>query len=172
MNAFSLAPSPLYPRIEDNLSDQIVDVFYEKLLDDYAVYRLFSGKSIAEQTAPLKVYLKAKFAGLNNSNREAELLDEYFMAAFARSSVKSTPMASDFDFLMEIAGGKDTRVLTYLCDAHTHFLKFKPDDFHYDVLMKHLSDTLTELSIEEGLQHDLMELAESARNPVLGRQSE
>lgn len=172
MNTISLARNPLYPRIEVDLLDQIVDVFYEKLLDDYAVYRLFSGKPTNEQTAPLKVYLKAKLAGLNDRDLEAELLDNYFMTAFARSSVKSTPMASDFDFLMEIAGGKDTRVLTYLCDAHTHFLKFKPDDFHYDVVIKHLTDTLTGLQIEEVLRNDLLKLAESARDAVLGRKSE
>lgn len=162
----------LHARIDDSLIDAIVDGFYERMLNDYAVNRLFNGKPIAEQSKPLKVYLKAMFAGLTDQEQISHLLDDCFMAAFAKSNVKSSPMASDFDFLMEIAGGKDLRVLTFLCDAHSHFLKFKPDDFHYDVVMKHITDTLKQLQVENNLQNELLALAEDARDAVLGRQAE
>jgi truncated hemoglobin YjbI len=166
------ATTLLHVRINDGLIDDIVDVFFEKMLDDYAVNRLFNGKPVTEQSKPLKVYLKAMFAGLNDPEQISQLLDDCFMAAFAKSNIKSNPMANDFDFLMEIAGGKDLRVLTFLCDAHSHFLKFKPDDFHYDVIMKHLTDTLKQLKVDDSLQNELLELAEGARDAVLGREPE
>lgn len=169
MNATSISSKHLNVQIDEDLLDKIVDIFYEKILDDYAVNRFFSGKPFADQTQPLKTYLKSVFAGVNDPEQITNLLDDCFMAAFARTNSKSSHMGGDFDFLMEIAGGKDTRVLTFLCDAHSHFLKFKPDDFHYDVVMKHLTDTLKELQVTDDLQEEILAVAENARNPFLGR---
>lgn len=159
--------------INEQLIDNVVDVFYNKLLDDFAINRLFSGKPIAEQTRPLKVYLKAVIKGLNDPDPDklTDLIDDCFMAAFAKTDSKTSPMAGDFDFLMEIAGGKDMRILTPLCDAHSHFLKFRPDDFHYDVVMNHVTDTLKEIPMSDELHDGLLALAEGARDAVLGRQA-
>lgn len=169
MNAVSIAPARNHLDIDDNLLDKIVDLFYDKMLDDYTINRFFSGNPVLEQTKPLKKLLKSIFAGLNNPEQITALIDDYFMAAFGKPGMKRTHIASDFDFLLEIAGGKDTRVLIFLSDAHSHLLKLKPDDFHYDVVIRHLTNTLKELGIAEDLQDDILAITESARNKVLGR---
>jgi hemoglobin len=169
MNAVSIAPARNHLDIDDNLLDKIVDLFYDKMLDDYAINRFFSGNPVLEQTKPLKKLLKSIFAGLNNPEQITALIDDYFMAAFGKPGMQRTHIASDFDFLLEIAGGKDTRVLIFLSDAHSHLLKLKPDDFHYDVVIRHLTNTLKELGIAEDLQDDILAITENARNKVLGR---
>jgi truncated hemoglobin YjbI len=172
MNAVRIAHASHYPHMDDDLLDKVVDLFYEKMLDDYTVNRFFSGLPVVEQTQPLKKCLKSIFAGLDDPEQVTHLIDDYFMVAFGKPGMKRSDMASDFDFLMEIAGGKDMRVLTYLSDAHSHLLKLKPDDFHYDVVMKHLTETLTELRVTGDLQNDILAVAEQARDAVLGRQAE
>jgi len=172
MNTVSIAPTKHYPHVDEELLDRVVDLFYDKMLDDYTVNRFFSGIPVNEQTPPLKKCLKSILAGLDDSERITHLIDDYFMVAFGKPGMKRTHMASDFDFLMDIAGGKDMRVLTYLSDAHSHLLKLKPDDFHYDVVMKHLADTLKELQVAGNLQNEILAVAEGARDAVLGRQPE
>jgi len=169
MSAINIAPAKHYIEIDDNLLNEIVDLFYDKMLDDYAINRFFSGNPVIEQTKPLKKLLTSIFAGLTNPDQTTALIDDYFMAAFGKPGMQRTHIASDFDFLLEIAGGKDTRVLVFLSDAHSHLLKLKPDDFHYDVVISHLTNTLKELAVAEDLQSNILAVAESARNKVLGR---
>jgi hemoglobin len=159
---------------DETLIGAIVDVLYDKMLDDYRVNRFFSSRPVAEQTGPLKVYLNAALAGRNNTESELlELLDDYFMAGFARTNAKrSLVSGNDFAFLLDIVGGREIRTITLLCDAHSHLIKLGPDDFHYDIAMEHLADSLKALELTDDVVDRILVMAESARGGVLGRGSE
>ena len=153
---------------DEVLLENIVDALYGRMLDDYRINRFFRGRPAAEQSEPLKAYLKALLGPANNN--DSELLDEYFMAAFARTDAKrSLVTGNDFAFLLDIVGGREIRTITLLCDAHSHLMKLNPDDFHYDVVMAHLADSLEQLEVAEHVAKQVLAIAESAREGVLGR---
>jgi len=170
MSALAVSPAAsCLAHLDAGLLDSIVDLCFAKLLDDYAVSRFFSGKAPAEQSKPLKTYLKAVAAGTKSDEQLTELLDEVFMAAFARTSSKRSHMGGDFDFLKEIAGGKEEDNFECLCDAHSHLLKLRPDDFQYNIFMGHLAETLQELQVNKTVQNEVLALAEHIRHGVLGK---
>lgn len=153
---------------DETLIADVVDALYDRMLDDYRVNRFFSGRPVAEQTEPLKVYLKTVLG--SDYHNDSELLDDYFMAAFARTNAKrSLVNGNDFAFLLDIVGGREIRTITLLCDAHSHLMKLNPDDFHYDVVMEHLADSLNQLQIADEVLEQVLAIAESARDGVLGR---
>ena len=44
-----------------------------------------------------------------------------------------------------------------------------PEDSHYDAAIEHLASSLQELKIDEDLIVDILSLAESGRNSLLGK---
>lgn len=159
---------------DEALIGAVVDVLYGKMLEDYRVNRFFSGRPVDEQTEPLKAFLKAALGEADNADSELlELLDDYFMAGFARTNTThSLVTGNDFAFLLDIIGGQEIRTITLLCDAHSHLMKLGPDDFHYDVAMEHLADSLMELGLTDEVRDRILTIAESARDGVLGRGAE
>lgn len=148
--------------------NQLVDGFYDKMLDDYRVSRYFNDHEKGEQTNALKSFLIAAFGGSDDASVDVKkLLDDYFLTSFARDKRESFVSESDFGFFGMIIS-QDTPSKKQLCDAHSHLLKFMPDDSHYDVVMEHLTSTLQELNIDKNTAADVIALAESARNSVLG----
>jgi len=148
--------------------NKIVDSLYDKMLADYHVKRLFNDFDEDKQRKALKLFLIAANNGTGNTSDELnDLLNEYFMLAFARKKEKSFVNESDFGFFGMIIE-QDHPSNKLLCDAHSHLLQFMPDDTHYDVVMKHLASTLQELKMDKGLVTDVLALAESARDGVLG----
>ena len=158
----------LYKRVGGQATiDSIVDVFYEKLLADYHVSRYFNDHDEDQQREALKTFLAA-CSGSNDASSEInDLLNEYFLVAFAREKRKSMVNESDFGFFGMIIE-QDHPSTKRLCDAHTHLLKFMPDNSHYDVVMEHLANTLQELNISNSLATEVLAFSESARNDVLG----
>lgn len=173
-NIASQTQSRLAGICDETLICDIVDVLYDKLLDDYRINRFFNGRPAAEQTAPLKAYLSAALGGRKNVDGELlELLDDYFSAGFARNNSKpSLVTGNDFAFLLDVIGGQEIRTITLLCDAHSHLIKLNPDDFQYDVVMEHLAESLNELDLGADVMEQILAIAESAREGVLGRGAE
>ena len=153
---------------------EVVGVLYDKMLADYRINRFFNTRPVAEQVAALVDYIKAA-QGIDNCNQAElhDLLDAYFMTAFARSNAKpSLVNGNDFAFLLDIVGGREIRTINLLCDSHGWLMKLGPDDDHYDVMMAHLIDALQELQITGDVAARFIKIAESGREGVLGRAPE
>lgn len=146
---------------------RLVDVFYGKMLDDYHINRFFNDKEADGQAQALKACLVAAGSGADKEGM-ADLLDDFFMKAFARSKRKSFVSGSDFGFL-GILIEQDHPETHLLSEAHAHLLKFMPDDSHYDALIENLKASVQQLGMDAGLQRDILAVAESNRNRVLGR---
>lgn len=157
------------PSIEPTLLNQIIDVCFDKMLDDYRVNRFFNTNPAIEQTKPLKALVKLLLSGAKMSE-QLDLLNAYFTAAFARNNAKpSLVTGNDFAFLLDVIGGQDIQTITPLCECHNFLLKLGPDDSHYDVLIEHLQSTLKELNVSSELSQQLSIFAESGREGCLGR---
>ncbi len=159
----------LYSRMGGKPTIQaLVNGFYLKLQDDYRLNRFFNSNNLTEQKQALENLLSALFSNPTTTTAQiSALLDDFFMTAFARDKRKSFVGGSDFGFFGYIIE-QDHPSTNYLCDAHSHLLKFMPDNSHYDVVMEHLTATLQELNLTTAIQNDVLNLAEQARNPLLG----
>ncbi|WP_445367312.1 hypothetical protein ACH5Y9_19945 [Methylomonas sp. BW4-1] len=115
--------------------------------------------------------MKAYFNSFNSADeRVLEALDGYFTAAFARTNAKpSLVTGNDFAFLLDIVGGQEIRSITLLTPAHSFLIKLGPEDFHYDIVMEHLSASLKQLNIAEDLAYQILALAEKGRDGLLAR---
>ncbi len=147
--------------------NRLVGVFYEKMLDDYHVNRFFNDADPGEQAQALTTCLVAAGNGADKDSM-ADLLDDFFMKAFARSKRKSFVSGSDFGFLGLLIE-QDHPETHLLSEAHAHLLKFMPDDSHYDTLLENLKAAMQQLNMDSGLQRDVLGIAESNRNRILGR---
>jgi hypothetical protein len=70
---------------------------------------------------------------------------------------------------LDIIGGQEIRTITLLSPAHSFLIKLGPDDFHYDIVMEHLADTLKQLNIADDLAYQMLALAEKGRDGLLAR---
>lgn len=148
--------------------NRIVDAFYDKILADYRVNRFFNNQDEATHKEALKAYILAALGDADDTDDELmELLDNCFMTCFARDKRKSFVSESDFGFFGMIIS-QDRPSSKLLCPAHSHLLQFMPDHFHYDVVMEHLTSCLQALNIDKKSASEILTLAESARNGVLG----
>lgn len=147
---------------------RIAEGFYAKMQDDYRLNRFFNSQDLPKQVETLKAVLTAFLGGSHTTAEERNsLLDDFFMAAFARSKRKSMVSGSDFGFFGYIAPQNHPST-KYLCESHSHLLRFMPEDFHYDAALEHLTATLRELNLNSAVINQVLTLAEQARNPVLG----
>jgi len=153
----------------EQVINNIVDSFYDNIMDDYRVSRLFNSIDMEDQKAFLKNYLVAAFGDSGSTDEDLEnLLNDYFMVAFARHKEKSFVNESDFGFFGMIIE-QDHPSKKYLCPAHSHLLKFIPEDSHYDAVIESLNATLDQLGIDSNSKQTLLSLAENARSAVLGK---
>lgn len=158
----------LYQRLGEENVNALVENFYEKLLDDYRVRRFFNDSGKKEQIATFKAVVNAALTGNSNDAAFIRLVSDFFMAAFARFKDKDLLPESGFAYFGMIIGQNNPST-KYLCDSHSHLLKFMPDDSHYDAVIENLTETLREFSIDAQLTGELVALAEHARNGVLGK---
>ncbi len=160
--------STLYARIGEKAGiSRIVEKLYDGILEDYRLNRFFNSHNTTEQREALTTLL----AGLLNNlypERMNEWLDNFFLTAFARNKSKSLVGGSDFGFFSYIIE-QDHPSTQYLCDGHSHLLKFMPDDTHYSAMLEHLTHSLHALNLEENLIAEVLDYAERGRNPVLGK---
>ncbi len=147
-----------------------IDDLYAHLLEDYRINRFFNATNIDHQKHTLESLLTALFHNHANTAELTEQLDDYFSCAFARSKRKSFVAGSDWNFFGEIIE-QDEPNTEQLSDAHFFLLKLMPDDENYDAFLENLHATLIEEGKPDGLCRDVMELAEYARDAILGRKS-
>jgi hypothetical protein len=160
--------------LDKALIASIVDVWFDKALSDYRINRYFYPRPVEIPTEALKAFL---YAALDSKKHEPEelsdLLNVFFMAAFARGNTQpSLVTGRDFAFLLDIIGGQEIRTITFLCDAHSHFMRLEPHDDVYDVVMDILTATLQDLGITGEQATGILALAEQARDPMMGRGEE
>lgn len=157
--------SNLYQRLGgENTVNALVESVYEKILDDYRVSRFFNDTETDKQIETLKKLVFAIFHG-------AELkpfLTDFFMVAFARFKDKERYPDSALEYFGYIIG-QDNPSTKWLCDSHSHLLKFMPEDAHYDVIMEHLTTSLKALNLDNAITAEVLAFAESGRNAVLGK---
>lgn len=161
---------------DENLISNIIDIFYQNLLDDYRVNRYFYTRPIVEQTKPLKLLINA-LVNINGVDlkRISELADNFFTAAFARGNAHPSLVNNrDFAFLEmfvtgDIIGGEQKSDLVLLCPAHSHLLRLQPDDDNYDVVIENLENALQQLKISDKLASHILAFAETGRDNILGR---
>ena len=155
----------------NSLIDNIVEICYSKMLDDYRINRFFNNNPIKTQTGALKAYVGMLINQKPLKDEQTlELLNEFFQNSFARNNHKpSLVTGNDFGFLLDLVGGQEIRSITLLCENHSFLIKLLPDDSHYDVFVENLETTLKELNVDSELQSRLLNLAEQARDGVLAR---
>lgn len=156
-------------RLGDGVVREIIDVFYDNMLEDYRINRFFN-RDNEDQQKDLLYHCINTVMGANSVDEEGvkEVLDDYFLHAFSRSKRKSFVAGSDFNFLGMVAD-QDQPNPNPLCDGHKALLKFLPEDFHYDVVLENLDAALTQLHVESKLAQDVLKVAAGARDKVLGK---
>ncbi len=155
----------LYERLGgENTIAKLVENFYQKMLDDYRVSRFFNDTEYDKQRDALKNLVTAIF----KQHEFQALLTPFFMSAFARFKDKERLPESGFAYFGYIIDQNHPSP-KWLCDSHSHLLKFMPEDSHYDILITHLTSSLQELQIDNALAKEVLVLAESGRNSLLGK---
>lgn len=161
---------------DESLISNIIDIFYQNLLDDYRINRYFYTRPITEQIKPLKLLINS----LINSNgihpkTISELADSFFTAAFGRDNARPSLVNNrDFAFLEmfvtgDLIGSEQKSDLVLLCPAHSHLLRLQPDDDNYDVVIENLANALKQLEIADELAAHILAFAETGRANILGR---
>ena len=155
----------------DVFINNVVDILHAKMLDDYRINRFFSTQPAAAQASALKAYLKSLFSSYHFADPGVlDALDAFFTVAFARNNAKpSLVTGNDFAFLLDIVGGEESKSLKLLCPAHAYLIKLGIKDFHFDILIEHLADTLAQLNVADELAYQILALAEKARNGLMAR---
>lgn len=161
--------SHLYEKIGgQNAVTTLVKNVYEKMRDDYRISRFFNDSDKPEQIKTLTDLASAILKGQTNGSEFTALISRFFMAAFARFKGSERLPESGFAYLGIIIA-QDNPSSKYLCDSHSHLLKFIPNDTHYDVVIEHLAQSLKELNIDGVLSNEILALAEKGRNSILGK---
>jgi len=152
--------------------NNIIDIFYLKMLADYRVSRFFNTQNENEQKTALKAFMSAAYGDNTNKTKEDlnTLLNDFFTVAFSKSKRKSFITGSDFGFFGLLIE-QDHPETHLLCRSHAHLLKFMPDDFHYDALVEHLNASLQQLNTDKNLIEEMLKITENARAYILGRKS-
>jgi len=165
----SLSSATGKPTLSTTEINQLVDLCFEKMRADYRINRFLNSLPAEQQLQPLKELLAIVWQG-GKWQENLQLLDDVFTALFARNNAKpSLVTGRDFEFLLDVIGGRDLQVITPVCLCHQFLLKLQPNDFHVDVLLEHVQSSLHELMFNEDSSQHLLALAESARELILGR---
>jgi len=104
--------------VDAGLIDNLVDVFYEKMLADYRVNRFFTHRTSQQQQADAlkRVLHYALSVDLRDNEQWRTLLDNYFMVALARvEGTHSLVTGNDFMFLLDVLAARRFGRLT--CSA-------------------------------------------------------
>jgi hemoglobin len=165
-----MSNSNLYNRLggEESVS-KIIDSFYEKMTDDYRISRFFNDDDKKTQRSTLKALAKAILEQHSPHTTEFKnLLTKFFMSAFARFKDKERLPESGFAYFGYIIGQNNPSE-KYLCDSHSHLLKFMPEDSHYDLVIAHLTESLQLFNVDHALIMEVIALAEGGRSALLGK---
>lgn len=159
----------LYQRLGgENVVNSLVEDVYDRMLNDYRVSRFFNDTEKDKQIEALEAVVAVIFGEPSNGNDFKSLVSQFFMTAFARFKDKELLPETGFAYFGYIIG-QDNPSSKYLCDSHSHLLKFMPEDLHYDTLIEHLTTSLARANLDNALVTEVLALVESGRNSVLGK---
>lgn len=74
-------------------------------------------------------------------------------------------------FLTMAFGGPHAYTGRDMHRSHAKLIAMGMNDRHFDIVMEHLKETLTELGVESSLVDDVLAIAESTREDVMGRRA-
>ena len=77
--------------------------------------------------------------------------------------------AKQKNFLTMAFGGPNNYTGEDMRKGHAHLVKQGLNDEHFDAVAGHLKSTLEELNVEDNLINEVLAIAESTREDVLGR---
>lgn len=162
--------SSLYQRLGgDAVVNQLANLLIQHLQDDYRINRFFNEQPINNKARALSALLTALLTGTKGTALET-VLDDFFMAVFAKNNKKrSLVSGADFAVIAETFGGLEVFDPVPVCEAHTHLLKYHPEDFHYDVVIEHARTIAQQLALPADVSQALLSLAEQGRSAILGR---
>lgn len=99
---------------------------------------------------------------------ERVLADDTINGFFGNVDMKKQ-RAQQKAFLTLVFGGPNAYTGKDLRSAHAGLVKNGLSDLHFDAVAKHLQTTLDQLNVPDDLKTQIMTIAGSVRNDVLGR---
>ena len=98
-----------------------------------------------------------------------KVLADYRINRFFDDSDMEKQAAKQRAFLTMAFGGPNNYTGTDMRTAHAKLVKMGLSSSHFDAVMEHLGATLSELGVPPALIEQVLALAESTRNDVLGK---
>ncbi|MGZ5050513.1 MAG: group I truncated hemoglobin [Methylobacter sp.] len=98
-----------------------------------------------------------------------KVLEDYRINRFFDNSDMEKQAAKQKAFLTMAFGGPNNYSGTDMRTAHARLVKMGLNGSHFDVVMEHLTGTLSELNVPQELIDQVATIAESTRNDVLGK---
>ena len=98
-----------------------------------------------------------------------KVLSDDELAPFFEDVDMDKQMAKQNAFLTMVTGGPNSYTGKDMRAAHARLVARGIGDRHFDLVVKHLGDTLAELGVPANLIGQIAGVAESVRNDVLGR---
>ncbi len=98
-----------------------------------------------------------------------KMLSDDRVAGFFEDVDMDRQAAKQTAFLTMVTGGPNNYTGKDMRSAHAHLVTRGLNDTHFDLVVKHLGDTLAELGVPAELIQQVAAVAESVRNDVLSR---
>lgn len=98
-----------------------------------------------------------------------KVLADYRINRFFDNVDMETQAAKQKAFLTMAFGGPNNYSGQDMRDGHARLVKLGLSDEHFDAVLEHLGATLTQLGVSDDLTAQVLALAETTRNDVLGR---
>lgn len=98
-----------------------------------------------------------------------KVLADHRINRFFDNSDMEKQAAKQKAFLTMAFGGPNNYTGKDMRTAHAHLVKMGMDSSHFDAVMEHLVATLNELNVPEELVSQVVNIAESTRNDILGK---
>ena len=98
-----------------------------------------------------------------------KVLADYRINRFFDNVDMETQAAKQKAFLTMAFGGPNNYSGKDMRDGHAKLVKLGLSDEHFDAVIEHLAATLTQLGVSDALIAQVLALAETTRNDVLGK---
>lgn len=98
-----------------------------------------------------------------------KVLADYRINRFFDSSDMEKQAVKQRAFLTMAFGGPNNYTGTDMRTAHAKFVKMGLNGSHFDAVMEHLDATLSELGVPPNLIEQVLAIAETTRNDILGK---
>ncbi|MDD2863429.1 MAG: group 1 truncated hemoglobin [Methylococcales bacterium] len=98
-----------------------------------------------------------------------KVLADYRINRFFDNVDMETQAAKQRAFLTMAFGGPNNYSGQDMRNGHARLVKLGLSDEHFDAVLEHLGATLTQLGVSEDLTAQVLALAETTRNDVLGK---